>query len=274
VSDNQAQIEFWNGDAGDTWVESQTYLDTLLQPLSDEALRRAAVQPGERVLDVGCGCGSTSLAMHAAGAAVWGVDISAPMLALAKSRASGLTDIAFSQTDAATQQYTADHQLVFSRFGVMFFADPVAAFTQLHSALSDAGRMLFMCWQAPAHNPWISVVARAIQPFMPTPDTPPDPREPGPFAFAEADYVRDILQQAGFQRVQIDGFSSELPMAQNLDEALDMQTRIGPMARVLAELQGQARDDAVAAARAALAEHMTDDGLHLGAAVWMVSASR
>ncbi|MEM9622311.1 MAG: class I SAM-dependent methyltransferase [Pseudomonadota bacterium] len=272
--DNEAQIEFWNGEAGATWVEDQERLDATLHPLSAEALRQAAAQPGERVLDVGCGCGTTSLALQASGAAVWGVDVSEPMLAQAQKRAHGLDNISFSLGDAATQTYSADHQLVFSRFGVMFFADPVAAFRQLRTALSEDGRLFFMCWQAPARNPWISVVGRAVQPFL-DPDAPtPDPRAPGPFAFADEDYLLDILQQAGYRNIQINSFTSDVPIAPTLDEAVESQSRVGPLARVLAELDPATRDKAMAAAREALAAHVTPQGISLEAAVWMVSARR
>ncbi len=274
AQDNQAQIEFWNGEAGDTWTQTQERMDALLQPLSDELLRRAAAQAGERALDVGCGCGATSLALHAAGAAVWGVDVSAPMLVRARERAQGLSDIAFSQTDAATQAYTADHQLVISRFGVMFFDDPVAAFKQLRTALSDDGRLVFLCWQAPRENPWIAIAGRAVQPFQPEPETPIDPRAPGPFAFADREYLQDILQQAGYANISIESYTTNLLLARNLDEAMDFQSRIGPLARGLAEMDEATREQALHAARTALAEHLTDEGLRLGAATWLVTATK
>ncbi|NKB99847.1 MAG: methyltransferase domain-containing protein [Pseudomonadales bacterium] len=127
---NEAQKDFWNGPAGDVWVEAQGYMDQILAPLSELATTHAASQANERAIDVGCGCGATTFAFADSGCAVWGVDISEPMLAKAKERAKeqGIENVAFSVTDAASQDYTPDHDIVFSRFGVMFFDDPKAAF--------------------------------------------------------------------------------------------------------------------------------------------------
>ncbi len=272
-NDNQEQIEYWNGDAGQTWVRAQERMDAMLAPLSHQAVAKAAVKSGERVIDVGCGCGGTSLALAGHGASVLGVDISAPMLARARERAAGLENVAFLEADAATAAFDPDHQLVFSRFGVMFFSDPVAAFSNLRAALTDDGRLVFLCWQAPTVNPWIAVTGRALQPFLP--DAPPvDPREPGPFAFAEAEYVQDILRQAGFGAVAMESATADLHLGGGVEEAMEFMSEIGPMARALVELEGETREAALSAVRRALQENMTADGLSLGAAAWLVSARK
>ncbi|MDA1076907.1 MAG: class I SAM-dependent methyltransferase [Proteobacteria bacterium] len=271
-ADNEAQIEFWNGQAGRTWADAQVQMDVMLAPLSAIAIDKANPQPGERAIDVGCGCGDTSVAMAQRGAAVWGVDISEPMLDRAKERAKGRKDLAFSKTDAATQAYTPDHPLLFSRFGVMFFADPIGAFKNLRTALTDDGRMVFICWQAPSANPWMSIAARALQPFLTAPPSA-DPRAPGPFAFADRDYLIDVLTQAGFANVRVEGATTNLHLGDNLDEVIRFQGEIGPIARALAELQGEERDKALRAVRDALSAHMTSDGLDLQAACWLVSAT-
>ncbi len=216
MTDNSDQIEYWNGQAGDTWVRAQERLDAMLEPLSSIVLDKAAACSGERVIDVGCGCGATSLALAASGAEVWGVDISAPMLARARERAAGLSNVVFSKADAATAQLTADHQLIFSRFGVMFFSDPLLAFKNLHSGLSDDGRMVFMCWQAAQVNPWITIAGRAIQPFLP-PAEPVDPKAPGPFAFADKDYLNTLLVDAGFSHIEINPVSADLHVGDDLE---------------------------------------------------------
>jgi SAM-dependent methyltransferase len=272
MTGNQDQIDYWNGQAGETWVQAQARLDSMLASLSDHALAKANPQPGERVIDVGCGCGTTSIAMAEQGAAVWGIDISAPMLALAKSRAEHLDNIAFAQCDASQQPLTVDHDLIFSRFGVMFFDDPVAAFTNLRSGLKPGGRMVFLCWQAPAKNPWVSVGGRAIQQFLPE-DEPIDPKAPGPFAFADPDYLRGILERAGFSRIDIQNLNMDLIVGETLDAAMEFQGEVGPMARVLAELSGEVREQAIQAARAALEPFVTDAGVKLGSATWLVSAT-
>jgi predicted TPR repeat methyltransferase len=274
VSDNSAQIEYWNGKAGATWVAAQQRMDAMLAEFTATAIGKADASAGERVIDVGCGCGDTSIALAERGASVWGIDISEPMLARARERAGGHERLAFSQVDAAVAEFTADHDLIFSRFGVMFFAEPHAAFANLASALSPGGRLVFLCWQAAAENAWVATAGRAVQPFLPVPETRPDPRAPGPFAFAEQDYVDDILRTAGFSDICIEPVTARLNLGATLDEAMALQGEIGPMARVLAELEDQRRDDALAAARQALKAHLTDSGVLLDAACWLVSAKR
>ena len=273
MTDNSDQIEYWNGKAGDTWTRGQERLDAMLTDLSALAIERADPKPGERVIDVGCGCGATSIALAEAGASVWGIDISEPMLARAKERAADLKTVAFAKTDAATQDLTPDHQLIFSRFGVMFFADPVAAFTNLRTGLTEDGRLVFVCWQAPRANPWVSIAGRVIQPFLPASEAP-DPRAPGPFAFADEDYLRGILEQAGYANIVLDAINIDLHIGDDLDSAMQSQGEVGPVARALAELSGETKEQALGAVRDAFKTHLTDDGLNLGAAVWIASASK
>lgn len=277
---NEEQIEYWNGKAGETWVESGQRIDGLLEPISQKVLARADAQKDERVLDVGCGCGTTSLALASGGAAVWGLDISGPMLAYAKQRAEGLENVAFSQGDAASQKLTPDHDLIFSRFGVMFFADPVAAFSNLRSGLAPGGRLCFVCWQSPKENAWVSVAGKAVAPILAEaaaasgaePAAPPDPRAPGPFAFADEAYLSSILEEAGFTEIGIESLTATLNLGADVDTAMQFQSEIGPVARALAELEGEPRDRALAAAREALEKHLTDAGIELGAACWLVTA--
>lgn len=269
---NAAQIDYWNGQAGETWVQTAAQTDRLLAPISEIVIERAGVSAGERVVDIGCGCGTTSLELADAGAQVWGVDISEPMLALAKKRAGIREDLSFSVGDAAEQSFTADHELAFSRFGVMFFAEPAAAFANIRSSLVRGGRLCFVCWQAPRDNHWMSIGGQAVAPFLPKPEAPVDPRAPGPFAFADKGYLRSVLQVAGFSQIKIDSITPTLHLADSLDEAVEFQGRIGPVARVLAELEGDAQAKALAAAREALAGHVTSDGVNLGAACWLVTA--
>ena len=270
---NEAQIDFWNGPAGDVWVEAQEDMDRMLAPLSELATARAASQANERAIDVGCGCGATTLALASSGSSVWGVDISEPMLAQAKTRAKqlGLNNVAFSVTDAASQNYTPDHDLVFSRFGVMFFDDPKAAFSNLRQSLKPDGRLVFICWQKPAENPWMSIAGRAAQPFLPESGAQ-DPKAPGPFAFADRDWVREILDTSGYRDISIEPVTPVLTVGKDVEEAMYIQGRIGPMARVLSELEGDVREQAMSAVRAALAEHETDAGVQLRAGAWLVTA--
>lgn len=271
---NDEQIEYWNGPAGQSWVAAQVQLDRMLAPVSTALLDMSAPRQGQRAVDVGCGCGDTALALARQGAAVWGIDISEPMLALARSRSGDVPNVAFSRVDAATASFTPDHELMISRFGVMFFADPFAAFSNLRTALTSEGRLCFVCWQSPRLNPWVAIAGKAVQPFLPEPDVQPDPRAPGPFAFADADYLQDILTRAGFADVAIEPFTPTLHLADDLDGAMAFLQQVGPLSRALAELDGDDQTAALHAAREAMAAHTTDKGLDLGAACWLVSARR
>jgi len=272
---NKEQIDYWNGNAGSTWVDSQERMDKMLAPLTSPLIEKASAAQGERIIDVGCGCGDTSLQLASAGASVLGVDVSEPMLQRARARAqlNNQANVEFSTADAASAALTADHDMIFSRFGVMFFSDPTAAFTNLHSGLGATGRLCFLCWQPPRSNPWMSTAGAAISEFLPQPETKPDPRAPGPFAFADSDYLNGILDSAGFQNISIAPVTETLHIADTLDEAIESQQRIGPLARALAELEGDAQKAALHAAREALADKMTPAGLDLGAACWLVTAT-
>lgn len=269
---NDEQIEYWNGKAGQTWVRSLDRIDGMLAPITRALLERAAVVPGERAVDVGCGCGTTTLELASRGALVFGVDVSEPMLALAKERAAGRKGVAFRRCDAATQPFTPDHELVFSRFGVMFFSDPAAAFKNLRTGLTPNGRLCFVCWQPMVENAWMSTAGQAVMSFLAKPATAPDPRAPGPFAFADRDYLRSILEAAGFTGIGIESLRVKLHVGDDLDQAMAFQADIGPVARALAELEGETRTQALAAARAALAKHLGPGGIDLGAACWLVTA--
>ena len=272
---NQEQIDYWNGNAGSTWVDSQERMDKMLAPLTSPLIEQAAAAKGERIIDVGCGCGDTSLQLASTGASVLGIDISEPMLERARARAqhTGQANAEFSTADAATAPLSADHDLIFSRFGVMFFSDPTAAFSNLRSGLNAKGRLCFLCWQPPRNNPWMSTAGAAINAFLPEPETKPDPRAPGPFAFADSEYLNSILDKAGFSNISIAPTTATLHIADTLDEAMESQQRIGPLARALAELEGEAQREALDAAREALANKMTPTGLDLGAACWLVKAN-
>jgi len=269
---NAQQIEFWNGEAGNAWAENQARMDVLLQPLSESALGTLSVVPGERVLDVGCGCGGTALRIAELGGEVTGVDISAPMLARARERAEGRRGIEFVLADAAARDFDPIYDAVFSRFGVMFFADPAAAFANLRTALRPTGRITFVCWQTPRLNPWMAIPGAAVRALLPEPPAV-DPRAPGPFAFADRDYVADVLARAGFGRVAIEPLAAQLTLGATVDEALDFTVRVGPLSRTMAELVTDVRHRAMEAVKTALAPHFRAGEVRLGALCWVVSAT-
>ena len=275
IVDNEKERAFWNGAGGETWVRAQAQLDHMLAPLLEALLAGAALKPGERVLDLGCGCGASSLAAAESGAEVVGLDFSAPMIALAEQRATTAQALAlrFVCEDATKAQFPTPFDHLISRFGGMFFADPVAAYAHLRGALATGGRLTMLVWQAPKQNPWMSVVGQAVAPFLPPPSGgAPDPRAPGPFAFADPSYVTGVLEAAGWEAISLSPVERPLHLANTMEEALALQSQVGPLARVLRELEDSAREAALAAAREALAPHFTAEGLVLGAACHLVEA--
>jgi len=272
---NAEQITYWNAAAGPVWVAMQVALDHQLDPLGERAIEALAPAAGERIIDVGCGCGSTSMALAARvgpSGRVLGVDISEPMLAVARGRAAaaGLEQAAFALADAQTHAF-APADAMFSRFGVMFFADPAAAFANIRKALGG-GRLTFVCWRAFADNPWMFLPMAAALPLLPAPPEPPSPDAPGPFAFADRDKVAGILRQAGFGSIQIEPHDQPIGWP-DLDEAVGGTLNVGPLGRVVREhptLAEPIRD----AVRAALAAHAGPDGVKLASATWIVKASR
>jgi SAM-dependent methyltransferase len=276
---NSEQIEYWNKQAGPVWVSNATAMDELLAPIGLAAIERAAPRAGERVIDVGCGNGQTSLQLAervTPTGAVLGVDISTPMLERARerARAAGASQVRFENADAQTHSFTpGGFDLVFSRFGVMFFVDPVAAFANLARALRPGGRVTFVCWQAPAQNPWLRDPMLAIAKHVTMPP-PAAPDAPGPFAFADAARVRGILERAGFSDVALEARTGEITLGKTVDEALQFSLQVGPVGAVLRDAPESARAAAGAAIRELLASRATPNGVALPYAVWIATGKR
>jgi SAM-dependent methyltransferase len=197
---NADQLAFWNGPGGRTWVVRQEHTDIILAPVSEALLVLAAPRAGERVLDVGCGCGASTLELaRAVGPAghVAALDISGPMLAegQARAQAAGIANVDWELADAATAALHGFDLLV-SNFGLMFFGDPVMAFTHLRSAANPGARMAFACWRPLAENPWIKVPMDAVPCHLP-PRPNPDPQAPGMFAFADPRRVSQHRSRLG-----------------------------------------------------------------------------
>lgn len=269
------QKEYWSGKVGDEWATNAARLDAMLAPMTGAALQLAAFQPGERVLDIGCGAGATSLAIARAiqpGGGVTGVDLSPQMLSVARARAaaSGL-DVTFLEADAGATELPHTFDAAFSRFGVMFFEDAVAAFANLRTQVR--GRLVFVCWRALGENAWATTPIDAIRPMLTAPLTPPDPDAPGPFSLADGAKVERVLAQAGWRDVALTPWDGAISIGGggSLEESADFMLRIGPCARAIAD---QALD--LDAARRRLLEALMPlhrgDGLTLGAACWLVRA--
>ncbi len=273
------QATFWNGEAGERWVREQKRLDYVLGPLGEEGLAAARVVAGERVLDVGCGCGATALALADAvgpGGEVVGVDLSAPMLAQARARASaleaGTSRPTFQEADASEFRTTRPFDVVFSRFGVMFFEDPIAAFGNLAQALRSGGRLAFVCWRAITENPWVTVPLAAVLTVVPPPEPTPEDA-PGPFAFADRTRVETILAAAGFTGTHVTP-RDVLLRTGPLEDAVDYALLTGPAGRLAFAADGATLAKMRAAVREALRPYLTDTGVALSAAIWVVTAER
>ena len=277
---NADQLAYWNGEAGTRWATLQERLDRLFAGITEQAIASAAPTPGERVLDIGCGCGATVLALAkgvGAGGHVLGVDISDPMLEIARRRitAGSLPQAGALLADAATHRFEPGRtDLIFSRFGVMFFDAPVEAFINLRRALAPGGRLFFACWRPFKDNEWFAVPFRAVVPHLP-PQEKPEPDAPGPFAFADPDRVTRILGLAGFSEVAIRPFDTVLTLGRSDDTAdtAGFASQVGPVSRALAtatdDVQRKAAERALVTA---LREHDGAEGIRLGAQLWFVSA--
>ena len=279
-SANAAQIDYWNATAGPTWVAYQEQLDRQIEPLGRAAMAALAPAPGERVLDIGCGCGQSTMALAeavGAGGTVVGADISAPMLEVARARpvAVGAARPSFRQADAQVDDLAegvpGGFDAVFSRFGVMFFADPAAAFANIRKALKPGGRLAFVCWRPFAENPWMALPAAAAAPHLPAPAAPPDPNAPGPFAFADPERVRGILGDAGFGAVSIAPHDARIGGG-GIETYMELAFKVGPLGAALREAPHLA-PVVSEAVRAAITPYATPEGLVLmPAAVWIVQA--
>ncbi len=267
---NDEQIAFWNGAGGTRWIAARDRIEQSVVAISEALFATAAARPGERVLDVGCGCGRTTAALQRlTGASALGVDVSAPMVARAREQIQ--PGLEFVEGDASRLPFPATYDLVFSRFGVMFFADPVAAFGHLRGALAPAGRLVFACWRDLALNPWSRVPLEAAQDLLP-PAPPADPNAPGPYAFADGGRLREILVRAGFHDVAIGPLESVMRMGETLDEAAIEATTIGPLARRVGDLTADKLAEVRARVAAAYAPFVTPRGVEPPAAVWLVTA--
>ena len=274
---NEDQIRFWNDKAGRDWVDLQERMDANLAPIGEALIAFAAPTPGMAILDVGCGTGATTLALaRMAGpqGKVTGVDVSAPMLRLARRRAEKADlAITFVEGDASICKFAAQHDLIFSRFGVMFFDDPVAAFANLKTMLKPGGRLAFVCWRAPRENPWASAPLTAAKPFLPE-QPPPDPLAPGPFAFADSERLKVILAQAGFRDIGIEKQDGVMAMGRDLDRVAAETLRIGPLSRALGEADDAVRARIVAVVKAAMGTFRNGAGeVAPPTACWLVGAT-
>jgi SAM-dependent methyltransferase len=273
---NADEITRWNDVSGRTWSELSDLLDRQLGDAGRLAMDALAPRAGERLIDVGCGCGQTTLELArrvGPGGEVLGLDISQPMLAVARGRAAtaGAKHVRFVEGDAQIHALEPGAFAgIFSRFGVMFFEDPVAAFRNLRRALAPGGRLAFLCWRAPEDNQIMTCPMVASRHHFP-PQPPPTPGGPGPFAFADSDRVRGVLEQAGFSQIALAKHDAEMG-GNSLEDALTLALRVGPVPGLLRthpEVAPQVRESI----RQALVPFVRDGAVWLGSSTWIVTAS-
>jgi SAM-dependent methyltransferase len=277
---NEQQTEFWSGSGGEYWVVNQQQMDTMLQPLGEQALARLDLGNVRHLLDIGCGTGSTTLDIAARlsdGARVTGADLSVPMTDYARSRLApaGLTNADFMTCDLQIDQLEADvFDAAYSRFGVMFFDQPVTGFSNIRTAMKSGAPLGFVCWQPPSENLWHSLAVATAKQFIEMP-APPERRAPGPFAFAETDYVTGILTDAGFGDIVIEPHTQtvELFSGQDVRSAAENFARINPIISAFVTEAGEDKAEPLIDGLAqALAPYHKDGALHFPSATWLVSA--
>ncbi len=278
---NHEQHDHWAGPEGDHWVAHADRYDRMLAPFADRLMAAASVSPHDVVLDIGCGCGATTVtaAQAATGGEALGVDLSPQMLdtATARALAAGVDGrCRFEAADAQTADLGAGRfDVAVSRFGVMFFDDPIAAFTNVATALRPGGRLVFCCWQSLEANDWMLVPGAAAAQHVSLPEAAAG-TGPGPFALADPDQIHQLLTAAGFDGISIEPDKTSILLAGGgtLDETVDFLVASGSGRALLDPAPPDARRAAIAAVRDILAPLVEPGGVRLGAAAWIVTAHR
>jgi SAM-dependent methyltransferase len=274
---NADQIAYWNGPGGQNWISRQSTQDILLRPISEVLFGAAKAATGERVIDIGCGCGGTTFELArrvGAGGSVLGLDISAPMLDYAREHAPKDLKIEFVHADATVYPFQpASADLLFSRFGVMFFADPTASFINMRKAVKPGGRVVFACWREPRANGWMMIPLMAV--YQHVPKMPPlGPDDPGPFSFASEERLRRVLAGAGLTNIELKqhDLALDISLGRGPDGAANAAIAFGPASRALDGHPDSVRAAAIQSVREVLASHQKGDKIPLPASIWIVSA--
>jgi SAM-dependent methyltransferase len=273
---NAGQVAEWNGESGQHWATYQDRYDAMLRPLGDRLIAAARITPIDRILDVGCGCGASTLRAAAAASqgTALGLDLSAPMLERARSAAGGMPNVRFEQADAQVYDFTEGaFDLVLSQFGVMFFAEPVTAFGNLLRALRPGGRMVFLCWPQPISSDFRTVTRNVIASFIRLPEQAPT-TAPGSLSLAEPDHVRGLLDRAGYSDVRIEPLTEPVPLGPDAPDAARFLAGRPLMQQVMASTDDATRAKIIDALTDVLTGYQTPAGVILHSAAWLVTARR
>jgi len=275
--ENAGQIGFWNGGGGARWVEQQAVLDAMLAPLDQLLIDRAGIRDGERVVDIGCGCGATTIAAAdkvGAGGGVLGIDVSAAMLIRANELAPQQAPVSFVQGDAMVHHFSAAScDLMISRLGVMYFADPVRGFLNIRNALRSEGRVAFAAWRELRDNPWALDPLQAAYDHVPKlPGLPP--HAPDDFAFASRERVEHVLNEAGLRRVRLErcDLALDISAGQGVEGAARSALAIGPASRAVDGQPVELTEAATAAVTKALSRYADGATVMVPASAWIVTA--
>lgn len=271
ASANAKQQAYWNSEIATNWLARLDHFERGLKSIGAALLDFAAPQPGEAVLDVGCGAGTTTeelAALVAPGRAV-GLDISEALIGAAKERSAGRAQ--YILADASDYPFAPEYDLIYSRLGLMFFTDPVASFANIRRAAKPGGRLAFLCWCPQAEICYLSEPYLAARDLLPPLDPTPD-NEPGPFGLADKDRTARILTEAGWHSVRIERASPRSLLGATADEAADQVMNMGPLARLLREADDTVKSKVHARVVPVMAQWQTDEGIAPPAACWLVEA--
>jgi ubiquinone/menaquinone biosynthesis C-methylase UbiE len=274
---NNESFDAWNGDSGQRWADEADRRDRVLAPVAELLLEATKLQPGEHVLDLGCGCATTTLAAARAvepDGAACGIDFSEPMLDIARRRRddTGVTNVEFVQGDAQTQEFLPRFDAAISRFGTMFFTDPTAAFVNIARALRPFGRLCLATWQPLVANEWLMVPGAALARYGTIPESADG--GPGMFAQSDSDTVTATLRAAGFDKIELTPVTVTLLLGDDVEDATDYLATSGVGRAVLETVPAEKREAAISAVSEVLAAHAGVGGVCLVGAIWIITAVR
>ena len=275
---NKDQSDYWNGEVGQRWATHHRALDTAFAPFTEALFDRAALAPGARVLDIGCGAGDTALIAArqvGSGGHVTAADLSEPLLAVGRERAAqeapGAAAIEWLRADAQDHAFGTRFDHALSRFGVMFFEDSAAAFANIRRALVTGGRLRFLCWRSMAENQWVTLARDAVLPLLPEVE-PPQPGAPGPFRFAAPDSALPILEAAGFRAIECQPVNRAMQLGDTPEAAASFAATRGPIARLLRERDPALQEAALKSITGLFTDRFGSGPVSLGAACWLITA--